>query len=65
MKKSFKGFVMATFKLEPPSFISEKKSYEAYKRELKIWSIATGVSKDNQALVVTLSLPEDHESNIK
>ena len=47
---------MATFKLEPPSFVSEKKSYEAYKRELKIWSIATGVSKDKQALVVTLSI---------
>ena len=30
-----------------------------------VWSIATSVAKDKQALVVALSLPEDHESNIK
>ena len=64
-KRSLKDFAMAAIKLEPPSFVSDKKSYEAYKRELKVWSIATGVSKDKQALVVALSLPEDHESNIK
>ena len=52
-------------KLEPPTFISEKKSYDAYKRELTIWSIATSVVKEKQALVVALSLPEQHDSNIK
>ena len=55
----------AVVKLEPPTFISDKKSYEAYKRELKVWSIATSLEKSKQALVVALSLPEEHDSNIK
>ena len=52
-------------KLQPPSFISERKSYDAYKRELKVWSIATSIDKAKQALVIALSLPDDHDSNIK
>ena len=56
---------MASLKLQPPSFISSKKTYDAYKKELKVWSIASSVEKEKQALVVALSLPDDHDSHIK
>ena len=52
---------MTSVKLEPPTFVSAKKSYESYKRQLKKWMLA----RNKQALVVALSLPEEDESNIK
>ena len=37
---------------EPPSFISETKSFETYSRDLKRWALLTSVKKEMQALVV-------------
>ena len=55
---------MAMFNHEPPTFISETKSYAAYKTDLKIWSRITGVPKKNQAEVVVYGL-EGHPTGIK
>ena len=55
---------MAMFNHEPPTFISETKSYSAYKTDLKIWSRITGVPKTNQAEVVVYGL-EGHPTGIK
>ena len=54
-----------TSKLEPPTFVSEKKSYESYRRQLTTWMRASAVEANTQALVVALSLPDDDDSNIK
>ena len=56
---------MTSIKLEPPTFVSAKKSYESYRRQLTTWMVASCVEKKRQALVVALSLPEEDESNIK
>ena len=56
---------MTSVKLEPPTFVSVKKSYESYRRQLTTWMRASSVDKSTQALVVALSLPEEDDSNIK
>ena len=50
--------------LEPPSFVSEKKSYSTYKNDLRRWARITTVKKELQAEVVVYSL-EGHPSGIK
>ena len=51
-------------KLEPPTFISETKSFETYKRDLERWTKLTKVKAEQQALVVVHHL-DGHESGIK
>jgi hypothetical protein len=56
---------MTTYnRLEPPAFISEKKSYSAYKKDLRMWSRITNVPKTSQAELVVYGL-EGHPSGIK
>ena len=56
---------MALFnRLEPPTFISETKTYAAYKKDLKMWSRITSVPKASQAEVVVYGL-EGHPTGIK
>ena len=54
---------MAT-NLEPPSFVSDIKSYETYKRDLKMWSRITTLKKKAQAEMVVYKL-DGHPSGIK
>ena len=49
---------------EPPTFISERKSYAEYKTDLKMWSRITSVPKKNQAEVVVYNL-DGHPSRVK
>ena len=51
-------------KCEPPSFVSNTKSYATYKADLKRWSRITGIDKKLQAEVVVYSL-DGHKSGIK
>ena len=56
---------MAMFnRVEPPTFISDKKSYAAYKKDLLMWSRITRVAKTSQAEVVVYGL-EGHPTGIK
>jgi hypothetical protein len=56
---------MAMFnRLEPPTFISDKKSYAAYKKDLLMWSRITNVPQASQAEVVVYGL-EGHPTGIK
>ena len=58
--------VMATtLSLQPPSFVSDTKTYEEYKRELEGWALVTSVEKKKQAIVVALSIPDSADGNIK
>ena len=50
-------------KYEPPSFVSNTKSYATYKADLKRWSRITGIDKKLQAEVVFYSL-DGHKSGI-
>ena len=50
--------------IEPPEFVSDKKSYETYKRDLKMWSRITTLKKSAQAEMVVYRL-EGHSSGIK
>ena len=45
--------------LEPPSFISETKSYETYEKDLKRWALLTNVGENKQALMVVHYLDGD------
>ena len=45
--------------LEPPSFISETKSYETYEKDLKRWALLTSVDVTKQALMVVHYLDGD------
>ena len=45
--------------IEPPSFISETKSYETYERDLKRWAKLTNVDETKQALMVVHYLDGD------
>ena len=47
----------------PPSLT--RKSYEQFKLETLAWAQITDISKKNQAIVVTLNLPEDDQQKIK
>ena len=46
-------------KLELPSFISERKSFETYKRDLERWSKLTDVEPELQAVLVVYYLDGD------
>lgn len=59
-----KPVVMTTRYFEPPTFMSETKTYETYKEDLYMWSRITSVPKKNQAEVVVYGL-EGHASRIK
>ena len=48
--------------IEPPSFISETKSYETYERDLKRWAKLTNVDETKQALMVVHYLEGDPSS---
>ena len=50
-------------KINPPTML--KKSYERYKQELLAWKLVSDVAKSKQGIVVALSLPEDHETQIR
>ena len=50
-------------KIEPPTFVSQTKSYATYKKDLKMWSRITSVEKKLQAEVVVYSL-DGHSSSI-
>ena len=65
IKKSVldKSSKMATI-LEPPSFVSEKKSFGEYKKDLLRWSRLTSLDKKVQAEMVVYRL-EGHPSRIK
>ena len=51
---------MASSKIIIPEF-GDNKNYEGWKRELKIWQLATTAEKNKQALLIALSFPEDSE----
>ena len=42
-----------------------KKSYERYKQELLALKLVYDVTKSKQGIIVALSLPEDHETQIR
>jgi len=50
----------------PPS-LNEAKTYESYKKELKMWSAVTEVDKKKQGNLITLSLPNESKfgNNLK
>ena len=50
--------------IEPPSFVSDNKSYETYKRDLKMWSRITTLKKSAQAEMVVYRL-DSNPSGIK
>ena len=50
--------------LEPPAFVSEKKSFAEYKKDLQRWSRLTSLDKKVQAEMVVYRL-EGHPSRIK
>ena len=45
--------------MEPPAFISNKKSYETYKKDLKRWTILTTLEPEKQANMVIHFIPDD------
>ena len=45
--------------IEPPTFISETKSFETYKKDLERWSQLTTLDKTKQALLVVHMLDGD------
>ena len=50
--------------VQPPSFISETKTYEEYKEDLQMWSRITSIDKKLQAEIVVYYL-DGHPSRIK
>ena len=52
--------------VSPPS-LKEAKTYESYKKELKMWSAVTDVPKEKQGNLIALSLPNESKfgNNIK
>ena len=50
--------------VEPPSFVSDKKTYAQYKADLLMWSHISGIDKKVQAEMVVYRL-EGHPSKIK
>ena len=55
---------MYNCRVEPPTFISEEKSYASYRKDLLMWSRITSVPKTSQAELVVYGM-EDHPSGIK
>ena len=56
----------SSVKVSPPS-LKEAKTYESYKKELKMWSAVTDVPKEKQGNLIALSLPNESKfgNNIK
>ena len=50
---------MSKMVAEPPSFVSDEKTYAAYKADLQLWSHITSVEKGKQAETVTYMLEGD------
>ena len=50
---------MSKMVAEPPSFVSDEKTYAAYKADLELWSNITSVEKGKQAETVTYMLEGD------
>ena len=63
-KASVKTSTMSSTLLEPPTFISENKSFDVYKKDLKRWSRLTSLDKKLQAEMVVYKL-ENHPSRIQ
>lgn len=55
---------MMTPHLKTPDFVSEKKSFKTYEKDLRLWSRLTTVAKKNQAEWIVLNL-DGHPSGIK
>ena len=60
----FQNSNMSRSNIEPPAFISDKKSYAEYKADLNMWSRITSLDKKVQAETVVYRL-EGHPSRIK
>ena len=58
-----KLFKMA-MKINPPDF-NRSKSYERYKHELLGWCVVMEIPKAKQRVAIALSLPDNHESDIR
>ena len=63
-KNSVSKMSKMSSKIEPPTFLSQTKSYATYKKDLKMWSRITSIEKKLQAEVVVYSL-DGHPSGIK
>ena len=55
-------WILEMTKIEPPSFISEEKTFETYKRDLERWSKLTDVKPELQAILVIYYLDGDPSS---
>ena len=51
-------------KINPPDF-NRRKCYERYKQELLAWHVVTEITKAKQGIAIALSLPNNHESDIR
>ena len=49
-------------KLNPPSFVSNEKTYEQCKTEIKAWELVTDVQKAKRDIAIALSLPDNDSS---
>ena len=56
--------VYMTTRINPPT-INKAKTYESFRQELLAWTEITELSKDKQGIAITLSLPDDDESQIR
>ena len=45
--------------MEPPAFISTKKSYATYEKDLKRWTTLTTLAQEKQANMVIHFIPDD------
>ena len=62
--KTLENHLEMTSTLEPPAFVSEKKSFAEYTKDLRRWSRLTSLDKKFQAEMVVYRL-EGHPSRIK
>ena len=62
--KTLKFIVKMASNIEPPSFVSETKTYAEYKEDLKRWSRLTTLARKHQADMVVYRL-DGHPSGIK
>ena len=54
-----------SMKLNPPSFVSNEKTHELWKTEIKAWELVTDVPKARRGIAVALSLPDNDSSKIR
>ena len=45
--------------------LKKSSSYKNYKNELLVWKEITSVEEDKQGIAIALSLPKDHEQDIR